>query len=66
MAENLVIGDRVRLISGGPVMTVHEIEPDDHVVIVWFTPDMHLQTDTLRIACLDMVEGFFTLPTGAA
>ena len=36
MAENIRIGDVVRLKSGGPRMTVEEIEEDEIVTCTWF------------------------------
>jgi uncharacterized protein YodC (DUF2158 family) len=60
MAE-LKQGDRVRLRSGGPLMTVHSIN-GDNIDCQWFTPAGELKSATFPLAMLTIVEG--TAETG--
>jgi uncharacterized protein YodC (DUF2158 family) len=56
MADELNPGDRVRLRSGGPLMTVHTIQ-GDNIDCQWFTPAGELQSATFPIYMLTIIEG---------
>ena len=46
------IGTRVRLKSGGPLMTINEIENDGFVVCVWFDSAGNIQYAKFKTAVL--------------
>jgi uncharacterized protein YodC (DUF2158 family) len=54
----LKVGDLVKLKSGGPVMTVVDVDGDE-VTCVWFPSDDHrkLREDDFNDATLEKVEG---------
>jgi uncharacterized protein YodC (DUF2158 family) len=56
MADQLKPGDRVRLRSGGPLMTVHSIN-GDHIDCQWFTPKGELHSATFPLFMLTVIEG---------
>jgi len=49
-------GDRVRLRSGGPLMTVHSIN-GDNVDCHWFTTTGEHRSATFPLAMLTVIEG---------
>ena len=56
MAGDLKPGDRVRLRSGGPLMTVHKINGDD-IDCQWFTLKGELRSATFPLYMLMIIEG---------
>ena len=56
MAKALKPGDRVRLRSGGPLMTVHKIN-GQNIDCQWFTTDGLLQAATFPLYMLMIIEG---------
>ena len=42
--QPIKVGDRVKLISGGPPMTVNDIEGDD-IDVTWFDGDENVKKD---------------------
>lgn len=56
MADELKPGDRVRLRSGGPLMTVHSIN-GDNIDCQWFTPQGELHSATFPLYMLMITEG---------
>jgi uncharacterized protein YodC (DUF2158 family) len=56
MAGQLKPGDRVRLRSGGPLMTVHSIN-GENIDCQWFTPQGELHSATFPIYMLTIIEG---------
>ena len=53
MPTTFRVGDEVELKSGGPMMTVQDITPDDMVVCVWFdqneSKERAFKSDTLKL-----------------
>ena len=49
-------GDRVRLRSGGPLMTIHTIN-GDNIDCQWFTPAGELKSATFPLEMLTIIEG---------
>ena len=54
--DNLQIGDVVQLKSGGPTMTVHQVNNDRSVICQWFDRDGALKTEPFQPAQLKKVE----------
>jgi uncharacterized protein YodC (DUF2158 family) len=54
---NLKIGDVVALKSGGPDMTVENIDEQGNVTCTWFEKDGNLKTWTFKEEMLDKCEG---------
>jgi uncharacterized protein YodC (DUF2158 family) len=56
MTGELKLGDRVRMRSGGPLMTVHSIN-GDNIDCQWFTLKGELQSATFPFYMLTIIEG---------
>ena len=56
MADTLKVGDRVRLRSGGPLMTVRSIN-GENIDCQWFTLPGELQSATFPLYMLTIIEG---------
>jgi uncharacterized protein YodC (DUF2158 family) len=56
MTGELKLGDRVRMRSGGPLMTVHSIN-GDNIDCQWFTLQGELQSATFPFYMLTIIEG---------
>ena len=46
------IGDVVRVLSGGPMMTIQKIDPAGDILTVWFDVDNHLRSAYFPAAVL--------------
>ncbi len=56
MADQIKPGDRVRMRSGGPLMTVHAVN-GDNIDCQWFTQDAELRSATFPTYMLTIIEG---------
>ena len=51
------VGDTVRLKSGGPLMTIDQIDPQSGIWCTWFDDKNKRQTDSFKAAVLDADDG---------
>jgi uncharacterized protein YodC (DUF2158 family) len=62
MQHKFSVGDRVRLISGGPVMTVFSTG-DDIVLAMWMDEQQHLHRDSFNREVLNKVTALSEVQT---
>jgi uncharacterized protein YodC (DUF2158 family) len=55
--ESMKIGDRVRLRSGGPLMTITGLLSDETVNAAWFTAAGEIRESLFLMATLQVIEG---------
>lgn len=48
--HDLKPGRVVRLMAGGPAMTVHGLDEDNFIICMWFTRDGELHRDKFRLS----------------
>lgn len=54
--HNTYTGTVVKLKSGGPLMSVHEISSTTTCICQWFNVHDQLETGTFKYSCLEIIE----------